>query len=93
LEREVETRSELYRLLAREYESARIEEKRDTPTFTIVDPPRPPVRKYRPKTAVNALIALFTVIGVRAFLARFEELRRRRGTYLRELAAKLPAGA
>lgn len=98
LEREVETRSELYRLLAREYESARIEEKRDTPTFTIVDPPRPPVRKYRPKTTINALIALFAVVGVRGFLARFDELKTRRGAYLQELAAKypqreIPAGA
>jgi uncharacterized protein involved in exopolysaccharide biosynthesis len=98
LEREVESRSELYRLLAREYESARIEEKRDTPTFTVVDPPRPPVRKYQPKTTVNALVALFAAIGVRAFLARFDELRRRRGTYLQELATKyphreIPAGA
>lgn len=96
LERDVETRSELYRLLAREYESARIEEKRDTPTFTVVDPPQPPVRKYRPKTTFNVLVALMGTIGVRGFLARFEELRRRRGAYLRELAApqrEIQAGA
>lgn len=90
LEREVETRSELARMLAREYESARIEEKRDTPTFTVVDPPRPPVRKYRPTISINALIAMLGVIGARAFLARFVELRRQRREYLRELAPKYP---
>jgi len=94
LEREVETRSELSRMLAREYETARIEEKRDTPTFTIIDPPRPPVRKYRPKTTVNALLALIGTLGIRAFLARLKELRTGSGTYLRELPQReMPAGA
>jgi len=94
LEREVETRSELARMLAREYETARIEEKRDTPTFTVIDPPRPPVRKYRPKTTVNALLGLIGTIGIRAFLARFKELRTASGSYLRELPQReMPAGA
>lgn len=86
LEREVESRSELYRMLAREYESARIEEKRDTPTFTVMDPPRPPVRKHRPRIAVNALIAFFVTVGFRAMLARLAELRRRRSSILDQIA-------
>lgn len=70
LEREVDTRSELYRMLAREFEAARIEEKRDTPTFTIVDPARPPVRKYRPKILMNVLVAFFCVVGIRVLVTR-----------------------
>ena len=64
LEREVETRSELYRLLAREYEMARIEEKRDTPTFSVVEPATPPVRKHSPKTVANMLIAFVGTAGL-----------------------------
>jgi uncharacterized protein involved in exopolysaccharide biosynthesis len=73
LEREVMTQSELYALLVREYEMARIEEKRDTPTFSVVDPPRPPARKYRPRTSLNVLIAFFAVLGIefaRTFLPK-----------------------
>jgi len=65
LEREVDTQSELYRLLARQYEMARIEEKRDMSTFTVVDPARPPVRKYRPNITFNVLVAFFLAAGVR----------------------------
>jgi uncharacterized protein involved in exopolysaccharide biosynthesis len=69
-EREVDTRAELYRMLAREFEAARIEEKRDTPTFTVVDPPRPPVRKYRPRVLLNVLIAFMGIIGLRTVIAQ-----------------------
>jgi len=58
LTREVMGRSELYQLLARQYEMARIEEKRDTPTFSIIDEARPPVKKYRPKVVLNTVVAL-----------------------------------
>ncbi len=70
LEREVDTRAELYRMLAREFEAARIEEKQDTPTFTVVDPAKPPVRKYRPKVLLNVLLALLCVVGARILVAR-----------------------
>ncbi len=63
LEREVSTQSEVYRLLAREYETARIEEMRDTPTFSIVDPPEPPARKYRPRVLFNVLVAFVAALG------------------------------
>lgn len=75
LEREVLTQSELYSLLVRQYEMARIEEKRDTPTFSVVDPPRPPARKYRPRTSLNALIAFFAVLGIQIALAYARQAR------------------
>jgi len=70
LEREVVTRSELYRLLAREFEMARIEEKRDTPTFSVVEPARPPVRKYRPRIALNVIVAFMLALGLRIVMLR-----------------------
>ena len=57
LKRELDIRADTYRLLARQYEMARIEEYRDTPTFTIVEPAIPPFRKYRPRVLVNAAAA------------------------------------
>jgi uncharacterized protein involved in exopolysaccharide biosynthesis len=68
MERLVQTRSEVYNLLIRQYEVARIEEKRDTPTFSVIDPPRPPVRKYRPKILVNAFVAMLAAIGLRIMI-------------------------
>jgi uncharacterized protein involved in exopolysaccharide biosynthesis len=79
LEREVDTQTEVYRLLARQYEVARIEEKRDTPTFTVVDPPRPPVRKYRPQITLNVCIAAFLAMGLRVLGT---QVRSRRGPAL-----------
>lgn len=73
LQREVLVRSELYQLLTREFEMARIEEKRDTPTFSIIDPARPPVRKYRPKVLLNTLAAFLIAVViqlVRLYLRR-----------------------
>jgi uncharacterized protein involved in exopolysaccharide biosynthesis len=75
LEREVSTRAEIVSLLARQYELARIEEKRDTPTFTVVDPPRPPVRKYRPMIVVNILVVSFGVFGARVLTERIASQR------------------
>jgi len=75
LEREVLTQSELYRLLVREYEMARIEEKRDTPTFSVVDPPQPPARKYRPITSMNVLIAVMAVVAIRLIAALLQQDR------------------
>lgn len=69
-EREVDTRSELYRMLAREYEAARIEEKRDTPSFTVVDPARPPVRKYRPRILFNVFVSALAALGIRILLTQ-----------------------
>jgi tyrosine-protein kinase Etk/Wzc len=78
LEREVDTRSELFRLLARQFEMARIEEMRDTPTFTVIDPARPPVRKYRPRTTFNVLLAFLFLVGSRLAWAQIFPRRKPR---------------
>ncbi len=60
LQRSVELRQQLYVTLSTSYEQARIEEFRDTPSITIVDPPRPPYRRAWPKRAL--------LVGGAAFL-------------------------
>lgn len=88
LERDVAVRTELYQLLARQYEMARIEEKRDTPTFSVIDGPRPPVRKYRPKVLVNAGIAgLLAMLG--AFFNDYRRATRGRPATMRKMPAAL----
>lgn len=77
LEREVGARSELYQLTARQYELARIEEKRDTPTFSVIDPAVPPVRKYRPQVILNTLIGGVAATALAAMADYFRRSRRR----------------
>lgn len=76
LERNIQSRSVIYDLLARQYEVARIEEKRDTPTFSVVDPPKPPVRKYRPQILVNMVVAVLGAVVLRITVALLPGLRR-----------------
>ena len=65
LEREVQTRVDIYRLLSQQYESARIEEKRERPSVSIIDPPTAPVRKYRPRVLFNVIVAMICAAGIR----------------------------
>lgn len=64
LERQVEVQADLYRLLERQYEQARIEEQRDTPTFTLLERALPPVKKYRPSTFLNVVAAAVAATAV-----------------------------
>jgi uncharacterized protein involved in exopolysaccharide biosynthesis len=57
LQREIDIQADLFRLLSRQYELARVEEHRDTPTFTILEPARPPFRKHRPLVMLSTLSA------------------------------------
>lgn len=59
LQREVDLRQQIYVTLSTSYEQARIEEVRDTPTITTVDPPRVPYDKVRPRRRVLVLGAGF----------------------------------
>jgi len=72
LQRSVELRQQLYVTLSTSYEQARIEEFRDTPSITIVDPPRPPYRKVWPKRLllVGGAGLLGLIIGLAIALLR-----------------------
>jgi uncharacterized protein involved in exopolysaccharide biosynthesis len=64
LQRRVELRADLQRLLAKQFEVARIEERRDTPTFTVIQAPAVPLRKYRPLVLINAAIAAMAGVAI-----------------------------
>ena len=69
LTRRLKIQETLYELLTQQYEQAKIQEKRDTPTIQVLDPPQVPERKSKPKRATMALMAgmlslLMTVFGV-----------------------------
>jgi len=64
LKRQVELRQDLYVSLAKQLESARIEEVNDTPTITVVDPPFASTRPDGPGLLALAVIGL--VIGAAA---------------------------
>lgn len=72
LQREVSIQSDVYQLLERQYQMASIEEHRDTPTFTVLEPAQPPVRKYRPNVLLNALSAAGAAIALSLILESME---------------------
>src|SRR5690606_19548061 len=78
LERRVQIRQEVYRTLAQAYEEARIQEVRNTPVLTIVDPPEgsalPAIRLRLLAMLVLPVSALIVV----AFVLVLEYLRQER---------------
>ncbi len=57
LTRRLKIQEAVFELLTQQYEQAKIQEKRDTPTVQVLDLPKVPERKSRPKRASMALIA------------------------------------
>jgi uncharacterized protein involved in exopolysaccharide biosynthesis len=57
LEREVHFNENIYALLSRQYELARIQEKNETPVFTIMDPATEPTRPHRMSRILTGVVA------------------------------------
>jgi len=72
LTREVEVTNGIYVFLVQEYEAARIQEARDTPTIQILDRPAPPEIRTRPRrkvmVAIGALVGLILGVAMAFFL-------------------------
>lgn len=66
LNRQVSRQQELYNSLSKAYESAKIEEVRDTPVLTVVEPPQLPIRPKPRGLLKKGVLALAvgTLIGV-----------------------------
>jgi len=69
LTRELKIQEAIFELLTQQYEQAKIQEKRDTPTVEVLDPPQVPERKSRPKRATMSLMAgilalLFSCVAI-----------------------------
>lgn len=67
LKRNVEIQNKILTTLIPLLEQARIEEKRETPSVLVLDPPAVPDKKVKPKRAITVLILMF-ITGVMTFL-------------------------
>ncbi len=76
LYREVEVQKILYQLLVQQYEQARLQEARDTPTVQVLDRATPPLRKAKPKRlAIILLSAISATLIFVVFIFAGERLR------------------
>jgi tyrosine-protein kinase Etk/Wzc len=71
--REVKTQEALYTLLVSQFEQAKIQESRDTPTVVVLDKAVPPERKIKPSIRTNLMLALVASGLLSIFLAFFLE--------------------
>jgi uncharacterized protein involved in exopolysaccharide biosynthesis len=62
--REVQVKSTMYVELTKQAELAKIEEIKNITIVNVLDEARPPVKKERPKRAINALIVFLAVLGL-----------------------------
>ncbi len=79
--REVEIQGKLLEFLLPQYEQARIQEIRDTPTVTVLDHGRVPTKRIKPKRKILVLITIFLAFIVcTAFIFVVEFFHRIRRT-------------
>lgn len=94
LQRQVDLRQDLYVTLSRSYEQARIDEVRNTPVITVIDPPEYPQPLGR-RLIRHALMALFAGFGLAvgiALLAEFVQgMRQRRPGDFEEMGRRARA--
>jgi uncharacterized protein involved in exopolysaccharide biosynthesis len=69
---EAEIQSKLFTLISSQYEEARIEEARDTPTVTVLDAARVPDYKSRPKRSIIILVSVLAALGLCALRTLLE---------------------
>jgi len=62
LKREVELQNELYKFLTQQYEQAKIQEARDTPTIQVLDTASFPIKKYKPKRMI--MVAFYSFMSI-----------------------------
>jgi tyrosine-protein kinase Etk/Wzc len=83
LMREVKIQETVFTLLTAQFEQAKINEARDTPTVQVLDKAVPAERKSKPKTVLNMAIAgalsLFVGIFLAFFLEYVERIRKQQG--------------
>lgn len=61
--REVEVQNKIFEFLTQMYEQAKIEEAKETPSLQVLDHPRVPLRKAKPKRAIIVIVAaLFSLV-------------------------------
>jgi tyrosine-protein kinase Etk/Wzc len=73
LKREVLVKTKIYSLLTEQLEEAKIAEARDLPVVQLLDRAIPALRKSRPRTTYNTLIAFCATVSLSVLLAVFLE--------------------
>ena len=71
--RDVEVQKVIYRLLVQQYEQAKIQEAKDTPTIQILDSPVEPEKKSKPKRTIIVIISAILSIFISFFIIFFIE--------------------
>lgn len=66
-------RAKIYNLIANQIEQTMIAEAKENFSFKVVDPPKPPDKKIKPKRALMAIIAFMSTIMIGIFYAFFKE--------------------
>jgi uncharacterized protein involved in exopolysaccharide biosynthesis len=69
LQREYEIQGDVYTMLRKEYESAKIEESKDIAPFSVIDQAEMPIKPVPPKTVLNFTIGLIVGIFAGTFFA------------------------
>ena len=91
LNRSVNSRQSLYNSLASSYEQAKIEEVRDLPVITVLEPPDYPIqpdpRRTRRKATLGLLVGLVLGVALAFFRDRVAENRKIRSDEFAELTA------
>ncbi|HAV43064.1 TPA: hypothetical protein DCX15_03520 [bacterium] len=81
LTRNVTIQTAIYELLTKEYELAKMEEAKDTPTLQILDRALPPEKRFKPKRRQMVMISGLASLFFSIFLAfAFEYFKRMRET-------------
>ncbi|MBW7956518.1 MAG: lipopolysaccharide biosynthesis protein [Deltaproteobacteria bacterium] len=83
--RDAKVQQTLFELLTQQYEIARIQEAKDSPTVQVLDIAKPSDKKARPKRAlivVSATVSAFVFSLFAAFFVEFIEASRKRGEAL-----------
>jgi len=67
LTREVEIQNTLFKFLTQQYEEAKIQEAKDTPTVQVLDTAREPIQKYRPRRMLM-VVGVFILMWLANFV-------------------------
>jgi len=71
--RDVKVQETLYELLTQQYEMARIQEAKDTPTVQVLDQAKVPEKRSKPQRKLIVILSTFTALFISIFLAFFLE--------------------
>lgn len=71
--RTIKVQETLYQLLTQQYEMARIQETKDSPTIQILDKAQVPEKKSKPRRTVIVILSVFTSAFFSVFLSFFME--------------------